>query len=430
MDRTKFPPHWETVQLTDERLFSFENGIWTGKKPPFQDCPVIRNTNFRNDGSLDFSDVALISIEARQLTKKRLQKNDIIIERSGGGPEQPVGRVVLFPFANTDYCFSNFTTRLRVQNSSVVDPVFLHKYLLYFHLSGGTGGLQRRTTGIRNLDFAEYKKAVIPLPPIIEQHAIARALRTIQDAQTARQRELALERERKAALMEYLFTHGTRGETRKQTDIGEIPESWKVAELDTIADIVYGAQAAVANSLDSSIGVPIFTNINITNEGILDLATLRYYSIPESNKERLILKKGDLLFNWRSGSQYHVGKTALFELDGAFTFSSFILRFRPKEGMDNVFLLYYLHRMRSRGYFRQNRQQSSVNSVFNASVAATIPIAIPLFQEQNEVANVLSKCDVKIAAFEREAALLDELFRALLEELMTGRVSSVSLIGE
>jgi type I restriction enzyme, S subunit len=31
-------------------------------------------------------------------------------------------------------------------------------------------------------------------------------------------------------------------------------------------------------------------------------------------------------------------------------------------------------------------------------------------------------CDAKIAALERESALLDELFRALLEELMTGRV--------
>jgi hypothetical protein len=36
---------------------------------------------------------------------------------------------------------------------------------------------------------------------------------------------------------------------------------------------------------------------------------------------------------------------------------------------------------------------------------------------------VATACDAKIAALERESALLDELFRALLEELMTGRVS-------
>ena len=36
---------------------------------------------------------------------------------------------------------------------------------------------------------------------------------------------------------------------------------------------------------------------------------------------------------------------------------------------------------------------------------------------------MLAACDAKIAALEREGVLLDELFRALLEELMTGRVA-------
>ena len=31
-------------------------------------------------------------------------------------------------------------------------------------------------------------------------------------------------------------------------------------------------------------------------------------------------------------------------------------------------------------------------------------------------------CEAKIAALKREAALLEELFRAMLEEMMTGRV--------
>jgi len=42
--------------------------------------------------------------------------------------------------------------------------------------------------------------------------------------------------------------------------------------------------------------------------------------------------------------------------------------------------------------------------------------------EQQEIADILRACDTKIAALERESALLDELFRGLLEELMTGRV--------
>ncbi|MCO6451869.1 MAG: hypothetical protein J5I90_13880 [Caldilineales bacterium] len=39
-------------------------------------------------------------------------------------------------------------------------------------------------------------------------------------------------------------------------------------------------------------------------------------------------------------------------------------------------------------------------------------------------------CDAKIAALDREIALLDELFQALLEELMTGRVRVFVEAGE
>ena len=42
---------------------------------------------------------------------------------------------------------------------------------------------------------------------------------------------------------------------------------------------------------------------------------------------------------------------------------------------------------------------------------------------------MLRACDANIAALERESTLLDELFRALLEELMTGRVA-VTGVGE
>ena len=73
-------------------------------------------------------------------------------------------------------------------------------------------------------------------PPLPEQRAIAHVLQTIQEAKSTRQRELALERERKAALMDYLFSHGTKGEPRKQTEIGEIPESWKLGTIGEICE--------------------------------------------------------------------------------------------------------------------------------------------------------------------------------------------------
>jgi type I restriction enzyme, S subunit len=54
-----------------------------------------------------------------------------------------------------------------------------------------------------------------------------------------------------------------------------------------------------------------------------------------------------------------------------------------------------------------------------------IPVA-PL-PEQYEIASVWQACDRKISALEKEIAILDELFQAMLEQLMTGKISTQEL---
>ena len=61
----------------------------------YEMCYVLRNTNFDNNFNLDFSDVAIRYIEKKKISKLKLVKNDILIEKSGGSPTQPVGRVAI-----------------------------------------------------------------------------------------------------------------------------------------------------------------------------------------------------------------------------------------------------------------------------------------------------------------------------------------------
>ena len=165
---------WPNRKL--EEVCAFQNGLWTGKRPPFVTAKVIRNTNFKNnDGTLNLGDVAEIEVEKKQLKNRLLEKGDLILERSGGGPTQPVGRVVYFD-AGGKFSFSNFTTRIRVRNSKELDSVYLWRYLNLLYLSGVTEKMQKQTTGIRNLNFSEYKNLEIPLPPIAEQRKIVARL--------------------------------------------------------------------------------------------------------------------------------------------------------------------------------------------------------------------------------------------------------------
>lgn len=161
-----------------------------------------------------------------------------------------------------------------------VEPHFLYYSLKY--RADELPALAGRAA-IPIVNKSNFSKFSVLIPPLPEQRAISRALRAVQDAREARLREIALERERKAALMEHLFMHGTRGEAMKQTEIGEMPESWKIIRLGEVFDVQLGKML----SSKSRTGIsprPYLRNANV-RWGKIDLSDL------SSSAARRLLKR-------------------------------------------------------------------------------------------------------------------------------------------
>jgi len=171
-------PGWRWVRL--EEVCEAINGVW-GTQDAEGD-PVIRSTNFTDEGYLSFDNVARVLLTENQRAKARLLENDILLERSGGGPNKPVGRVCIFTGGpeQRPYYFGNFITVLRI-NEPDVDAKFVFHFLRWFHISGGTEKLQTQTTNIRNLRFREYLETLVPLPPLAEQRRIVAHLEAVQE---------------------------------------------------------------------------------------------------------------------------------------------------------------------------------------------------------------------------------------------------------
>ncbi|HLS30830.1 MAG TPA: restriction endonuclease subunit S [Flavobacteriaceae bacterium] len=162
--------------LLEDVIFKPITGEW-GKKIENEDegVKVLRTTNFTNLGVIDLSDVVRRNITQKKIEQKKLLKGDIIIEKSGGGPTQPVGRVVFFNEEGTYLC-NNFTSILRPKKNKIF-PKYLH-YLLFANYNFGiTNYFQNKTTGIINLQLPRYvNKLEIPLPPLKTQQHIASIL--------------------------------------------------------------------------------------------------------------------------------------------------------------------------------------------------------------------------------------------------------------
>ena len=100
--------------------------------------------------------------------------------------------------------------------------------------------LFRSGASVPTLDRNSFKTLPILVPPVGEQKKIAHILSTVQRAIEAQERIIQTTSELKKALMHKLFTEGLRNEPQKHTAIGAVPESWKVVELNQLADLKNG----------------------------------------------------------------------------------------------------------------------------------------------------------------------------------------------
>jgi type I restriction enzyme S subunit len=168
---------------------------------------VIRNTNFTKDCNLDLSNVAVLDVETEQLKSRTLLPGDLIIEKSGGGPKQAVGRVVHFNETSGTYSLSNFTSALRVKESREVLPVYLRHFLYFQYTSGQTENMQSHSTGIRNLNMHQFLDVEVPLPSLEKQRETVEMLDIVFAEIVSLKAHIKLEKDSAAALRQSLLNN-------------------------------------------------------------------------------------------------------------------------------------------------------------------------------------------------------------------------------
>lgn len=267
--------NWEYKKLGD--ICQTISGLWTGKNPPFVNVGVIRNTNFTKQCTLNPDNIFYTDVEVKAFAKRKLQKGDIIIEKSGGSEKQPVGRPILF-LLDGEFSFSNFTATLRLKDKSI-SSIFLHKSLTSLYFNGVTRKLQSRTTGLFNLNWKEYLNLRIPVPPQEVQEQIVAELdkinETIEDC-----RELLRNLDALAQSLFYDFFG----------DPITNPKGWPLYKLSSISQLINGRAYKQNELLDEGKYKVIRVGNFFTNSDY-------YYSDLELSPEKYI-DYGDLIFAW------------------------------------------------------------------------------------------------------------------------------------
>lgn len=177
--KLNLPKNWTKTSL--EQLLVFVIGGDWGKDPTYNDSSFeltycIRGSEIRNWDEERGRTASLRKVKKASIETRKLQEGDILVEISGGGPEQPVGRTVLIDKAVLSFepsvpkICTNFLRLARP--SKQINSKFLNYFLKLFYNSGEIINYQGGSNNLRNLKFPDYVKIEIPLASLAEQERI------------------------------------------------------------------------------------------------------------------------------------------------------------------------------------------------------------------------------------------------------------------
>jgi type I restriction enzyme S subunit len=261
-----------------------------------------------------------------------------------------------------------------------------------------------------------------------EQRAIARVLRTVQEARRANEKVIAATCELKYSLVRHLFTYGpvpidqTGKVELKETEVGTIPAHWEVVSLESVSEFLqYGTSSRCHLEPD---GTPVLRIPNVIGDSI-DSTVLKYIELDENEITKLRLAEGDLLFVRTNGQRVYVGRCAVYRGEPAnCLFASYLIRSRLKA--DKVLPPYVqMYTRQPAGQrFLSGRASRASDGKFNINtqILKAVMLPRPTLDEQHEIVRVVQTVEALEAAGRQRLRALNTLFQSLLHDLMTGRI--------
>lgn len=385
-----------------------------GRNPDYYSVagvPVIDNVLITGDRKIDLDKTKRFIDEAiySNFIRKYTQENDVLITLVGNG----YGNLALSPKIKS--VIIQNTIGLRCNDAG--DNKFI-----FYNLS-----LNKRSITDLNIGAAQPSIKVgdllnleIIIPPLSEQRAIAAVLSSLDDKiELLREQNKTLEATAQAIFKEWLVNFNFPGATRKmiKSELGEIPEGWRVGKLTELFDFMEGP--GIRNWQYTESGRR-FMNIRLIQGGDIDIKNSNYISVEEAENtyKHFHLQEKDMVVS-TSGT---LGRAAIVRKEHLpLMLNTSVIRFRPIDKMSYGFMYQFLN-----SPFFQNELESmasgSVQLNFGPVHLKQIEIIIPSDEILKKYADVVNKLYEKIISNHSQIQTLSKLRDTLLLKLMKGEV--------
>ena len=269
-------------------------------------------------------------------------------------------------------------------------------------------------TTIRNLSLQSLRNTPLPFPPTSDEKcAISSALKDVDALLNALEQLIAKKRDLKQAAMQQLLT----GQTRLPGFSGK----WEVRRLGEVGAFLKGRGVKKDDAQTGDLPCIRYGEIYTHhNDHIRQFSS---WISPRVAATATRIIRGDLLFAGSGETKEEIGKCAAF-IDDCEAYAGGDIVILRSVDLNPVFMG-YLCNTKPVNVQKASKGQGDAVVHIGATALASIHVDLPPLPEQTDIAAVLSDMDAEIEALEQRLAKTRDVKRAMMQELLTGRIRLV-----
>ncbi len=416
---SNLPKGWEKVSLK-EVVEDMHQGINTvTENIEYHDNGIdILQAKHITSGYIDLSDPKKVSIEDYNKYKSKYQPqiNHILLTNIG-----TIGKVLIVE-ENISFLIA-WNIFLIKSNHSKINPYFLFHILKKYDIDKFYDKfLTGNATKFINKKF--MGDIEILLPPLEEQKKIADILSTVDKKIAFVEENINATEELKKGLMQKLLTEGIGHTEFKDSELGRIPESWEVKKLGNIGSLEGGYAFKSGEYNIEGKGYQVIRMSNVNTFGLNLVKDPKYLESIEEKAKKYILNIGDILITLTGTiGKTDYGNVAFIDINKPMVLNQRVGRFVPKKNNYNKFFFYVFNFSLFRNKFFEFGQGGTGNQAnVGKNDFESIEIIVPPFEEQKQIAEILSTVDNKLENLKEKKLLFQELKKGLMQKLLTGEV--------
>ena len=199
------------------------------------------------------------------------------------------------------------------------------------------------------------------------------------------------------------------------SELGEIPEGWKVKAL---GDLCHKPQYGYTSSArDRPIGPKFLRIMDVNKRSWIDWVSVPYCEITVDNSDKYRIYKSDILI----ARMADPGHGIMVEEDQDAVFASYLIRFRPIDKRHARILQYWI---RSDGYWDlvRGRSAGTTRVSLNAKDLSGFPLVVPSESLTSKFSKHVSCIRASVVANAAEMQTLTSLRDTLLPKLIAGEL--------